>query len=49
MPKFGKNSLENIEDTILGFQFEPVFTKTTPPSCNQDETENQYNRLSSQE
>ena len=49
MPKFGKNSLENIEDTILGFQFEPVFTKTTPLSCNQDETETQYNRMSSQE
>ena len=48
-----KVSLENMEDKILGFQFEPVSTKWTRPSYNdgsdQDEPETHHNRLSSQE
>ena len=39
-----------MEDKILGFQFEPVFTKRTRPSyngSNQDEPESHHNRLSS--
>ena len=38
-----KISLENMEDKILGFQFEPVSTKSTQPSYNdgsdQDESQ----------
>ena len=42
-----------MEDKILGFQFEPVSTKRTQPSYNdqsdQDEPETHHNRLSFQE
>ena len=48
MLKFGKNYLENMEDKILGFPFEPVFAKPTRPSCEQGEPDTQHNRLSSQ-
>ena len=48
MLKFEKNSLENMEDKILGFQFEPVFSKPTCPSCDQGKPDTQHNRLSSQ-
>ena len=48
-----KVSLENMEDKILRFQFEPVSTKQTRPSyndwSNQDEPETHLNRSSSQE
>ena len=45
--------LGNMEDKILGFQFEPVSAKWTCPVyndwSNQDETETQNGRLSLQE
>ena len=48
-----KFSLENMEDKILGFQFEPVSAKPTRPGYNngsdQEEPKTQHNRLSSQE
>ena len=45
--------MENTEDKILRFQFEPVPSKQTRPSYNdgsdQDQPETHHNRLSSQE
>ena len=38
-----------MEDKILGFRFEPVSSKQTRPSYNDESDQDEHNRLSSQE